>query len=102
MDNFDLFLRLMDEKRYEGLVFGEISAMTQFNRVGKTVANDACARGSARTLVNGSDYPLPAVNPYSNAAAREAGLHHPAGRRIVSKRSTTTIHCYSISFSNAP
>src|ERR1044071_2200416 len=33
--NFDLFLRLMDEKRYEGLVFGEVSAMTQFNRIGK-------------------------------------------------------------------
>ena len=32
VDNFDLFLRLMDEKRYEGLVFGELSAMTQFNR----------------------------------------------------------------------
>ncbi len=35
VDNFDLFLRLMDEKRYEGLVFGELSAMTQFNRSGK-------------------------------------------------------------------
>src|ERR1043166_3594658 len=31
-DNFDMFLRLMDDVRYEGLVFGEISAMTQFNR----------------------------------------------------------------------
>ena len=35
VDNFDLFLRLMDEKRYDGLVFGELSAMTQFNRSGK-------------------------------------------------------------------
>jgi len=30
--NFDLFLRLMDEKRYHGLLFGDISAMTQFTR----------------------------------------------------------------------
>ena len=31
--NFDLFMRLMDEKRYEGLLFGEISATTQRNRL---------------------------------------------------------------------
>jgi predicted TIM-barrel fold metal-dependent hydrolase len=60
--NFDLFLRLMDDKRYDGLVFGDISAMTQFNRIGaplKTVIErtDLHAR-----LVNGSDYPLPAIN----------------------------------------
>ncbi len=42
VDNFDLFLRLMDEKRYEGLVFGELSAMTQFNRSGN-LADDARA-----------------------------------------------------------
>src|SRR5688500_7690056 len=32
--NFELFLRLMEDPRYEGRVFGDISAMTQFNRVG--------------------------------------------------------------------
>src|SRR5215218_42598 len=32
--NFHLFMRLMDDKRYDGLAFGDISAMTQFNRVG--------------------------------------------------------------------
>lgn len=61
VDNFDLFLRLMDEKRYEGLVFGELSAMTQFNRSGKLrtllVREDLHER-----ILNGSDYPLPAVN----------------------------------------
>jgi mannonate dehydratase len=34
-ENFDLFLRLMSAKHYEGLLFGEISAMTQFNRAGR-------------------------------------------------------------------
>ena len=29
---FDLFLRMMDEPKYRGLLFGEISAMLQFNR----------------------------------------------------------------------
>ncbi len=35
LPNFDLFLQLMDEQRYEGLLFADISAMTQFNRTGK-------------------------------------------------------------------
>lgn len=61
VDNFDLFLRLMDEKRYEGLVFGELSAMTQFNRSWKL--RTLLAREDLHErLVNGSDYPLPAVN----------------------------------------
>jgi len=61
-DNFDLFLRLMDEKRYEGLVFGEISAMTQFNRIGKPLQTVLNREDLHERLVNGSDYPLPAVN----------------------------------------
>lgn len=61
VDNFDLFLRLMNEKRYEGLVFGEISAMTQFNRSQKL--RTLLAREDLHErIVNGSDYPLPAVN----------------------------------------
>src|ERR1041385_6673029 len=62
VDNFDLFLRLMDEKRYEGLVFGEISAMTQFNRSGKPLRTMLARQDLHERLVNGSDYPLPAVN----------------------------------------
>jgi len=60
-DNFDLFLRLMDEKRYEGLVFGEISAMTQFNRSEK-LRTILGREDLHERIVNGSDYPLPAVN----------------------------------------
>jgi uncharacterized protein len=62
VDNFDLFLRLMEEKRYEGLVFGEISAMTQFNRSGKPLRTMLAREDLHERLVNGSDYPLPAVN----------------------------------------
>lgn len=60
--NFDLFLRLMDDKRYEGLVFGEISAMTQFNRIGKPLTTILEREDLHQRLVNGSDYPLPAVS----------------------------------------
>lgn len=62
VDNFDLFLRLMEEKRYEGLLFGEISAMTQFNRSGKPLRTILAREDLHERLVNGSDYPLPAVN----------------------------------------
>lgn len=61
VDNFDLFLRLMDERRYEGLVFGELSAMTQFNRSGK-LRTMLAREDLHERIVNGSDYPLPAVN----------------------------------------
>ena len=81
--NFDLFMRLMDDKRYEGLVFGEISAMTQFNRIGKPLMTILGRADLHERLVNGSDYPLPAVNVlirtkplvnrgYINAAERDA------------------------------
>jgi predicted TIM-barrel fold metal-dependent hydrolase len=62
VDNFDLFVRLMNEKRYEGLVFGEISAMTQFNRMGKPLKTILERSDLHERLVNGSDYPLPAIN----------------------------------------
>jgi predicted TIM-barrel fold metal-dependent hydrolase len=62
VDNFDLFLRLMGDKRYDGLVFGEISAMTQFNRSGKPLRTMLEREDLHERLVNGSDYPLPAVN----------------------------------------
>jgi predicted TIM-barrel fold metal-dependent hydrolase len=61
-ENFDLFLRLMSEKRYEGLLFGEISAMTQFNRAGRPLHTILAREELHERLVNGSDYPLPAVN----------------------------------------
>ena len=60
--NFDLFLRLMDEKRYEGLLFADISAMTQYNRTGRPLTTILQREDLHERLVNGSDYPLPAIN----------------------------------------
>ena len=60
--NFELFLRLMDEKRYEGLLFADISAMTQYNRSGKPLTTILQREDLHERLVNGSDYPLPAIN----------------------------------------
>lgn len=60
--NFELFMRLMNEKRYEGLLYGDISAMTQFNRIGKPLTTVLERDDLHERLVNGSDYPLPAIN----------------------------------------
>jgi predicted TIM-barrel fold metal-dependent hydrolase len=60
--NFDLFLRLMSEQKYEGLLFADISAMTQYNRAGYPLRTILEREDLHERLVNGSDYPLPAIN----------------------------------------
>jgi hypothetical protein len=60
--NFDLFLRLMDEEKYRGLLFGEISAVLQYNRFGVSLETLLLRKDLHGRLVNGSDYPLPAIN----------------------------------------
>ncbi len=62
VDNFDLFLRLMNEARYQGLLFGEISAVTLANRLSRPLRILLERDDLHPRLVNGSDYPLPAVN----------------------------------------
>jgi len=62
VDNFDLFMRLMDEPRYDGLLFGEISSITQSNRLPDVLRELLERPDLHHRLVNGSDYPLPAVN----------------------------------------
>jgi mannonate dehydratase len=60
--NFDLFLRLMDEPRYEGKLYGEISAITQVNRLPDPLVVLLGRSDLHHRLINGSDYPLPAIN----------------------------------------
>lgn len=60
---FELFLRLMDEPQYEGSLFGDLSAMTLSNR-DPAVLRELLTRSDLHPrLVNGSDYPLPAIDP---------------------------------------
>lgn len=63
VENFDLFTRLMDEPRYEGKLFGDISALTQLNRLGKPLTTVLHRDDWHPRLLNGSDYPLPGVMP---------------------------------------
>ncbi len=60
--SFELFTRLMDTPAYQNLVFGEISAVTLFNHA--WVIKPLLERTDwHKRLLNGSDYPLPAVSP---------------------------------------
>ncbi len=62
VSNFDLFARLMDEGRYNKLLFGDISALPLINRV--SVLEKVIVRSDwHERLVNGSDYPLPGIVP---------------------------------------
>lgn len=63
VSNFDLFARMMEEQRYEKLLFGEISAMTQLNRIGPALQTVLTRDDWHHRLLNGSDYPLPGVMP---------------------------------------
>ncbi|MFN3402628.1 MAG: amidohydrolase family protein [Cytophagaceae bacterium] len=60
--NYKLFFRLMEEKKYEGLLFGDISAIIQINRMGKPLKAVLQKEEIHHRLINGSDYPLPAIN----------------------------------------
>ncbi|MBT5230439.1 MAG: amidohydrolase family protein [Methylococcales bacterium] len=63
ISNFDLFARLMGEAGLEGTLFGEISAVTQRNRVDEGLEQLLVNTQWHSRLVNGSDYPLPGVMP---------------------------------------
>lgn len=63
VDSFELFARLMGEARYAGRVYGDISAMTQVNRAGGSLARALEREEWHARLLNGSDYPLPGLMP---------------------------------------
>jgi predicted TIM-barrel fold metal-dependent hydrolase len=59
----DLFLRLMGEKQYEGRLYGDLSAVVLVNRDGDVLGELLAATELHARLVNGSDYPLVAIDP---------------------------------------
>jgi uncharacterized protein len=59
---FDLFMRMMDEPAYEELLFGEISAVTFFNHLSEPLRVLLERPDLHPRLINGSDYPVCAIN----------------------------------------
>ena len=60
--SFDLFMRLMDDPRYDRLLFADISATTQVNRLPGPLTTIIKRQDLHHRLLDGSDYPLPAIN----------------------------------------
>ena len=69
VDNFDLFMRLIAEPKWNGVLFGETSALALVNRVGRPLETVLKDEGLQGRLVNGSDYPLPAINALQQTGA---------------------------------
>ena len=63
LGSFELFARLMDEPRYVGRLYGDISAMTQTARAGAALSHVLQREDWHARLLYGSDYPLPGVFP---------------------------------------
>ena len=113
VESFSLFRRMMDDRKFEKHLFGDISAMTQVNRAGPVLAEVLERSEWHPRLLNGSDYPLPGVMPvYSvdylvslglldgSAAAplKEIRLHNPLLFDFVLKRQ---LRAHGKSFSTA-
>ncbi|WNM58488.1 amidohydrolase family protein [Candidatus Nitrospira allomarina] len=57
----DLAIQMLEDPKYTGLVFADISALTQYNRHHNL--DKILSKPSIHSrLINGSDYPLPAIN----------------------------------------
>ena len=66
-----LFLRLLDKPEWKGQLWGDVSAMIQFNRCDKLAALLERPEIHDR-LLNGSDYPLPAINVLARSGKLES------------------------------
>ncbi|MBI2950336.1 MAG: amidohydrolase family protein [Verrucomicrobia bacterium] len=60
--SYELVLRLLREPKYRGLLYADISAMTQFHRLPEPLLAILEAEDVHGQLVDGSDYPLPGLN----------------------------------------
>lgn len=63
LECFSLFSRMMDEPQFFGLLFGDISALTESSRVGPLLRSVLERSHWHSRLLNGSDYPLPGYLP---------------------------------------
>jgi len=62
VDNFELFMRLIENPAYEGLLFADISGMTLLSQIGDPLKIMLSRADLHHRLLYGSDYPLPAVS----------------------------------------
>ena len=81
--SFDRFMRLFTDPSYDTNLFGDISALTQINRSTEPLQELIAAPELHHRLVNGSDYPLPALRVlFSTGKWQIAGLLDGEQRRL--------------------
>lgn len=72
VENYRLFARMMAQAQYAKNLYGDISALTQINRMAYLKPLLARTEWQGR-LLNGSDYPLPGVMPLFSVKRIAAG-----------------------------
>ena len=81
---YALFRRMLADPRWEGRLFGDVSATTQFNRVEPILPDLLGSPDLHPRLLNGSDYPLPAIDPLVRTGLLvDLGLLDPAERPAI-------------------
>lgn len=86
ISNFELFARLMDEPAWRGQLYGDLSAVAQINRLGPSLITLLKRQDWHDRLINGSDYPLPAVMPlFSLKAIVRRGLLHRDTAEVINR-----------------
>jgi uncharacterized protein len=83
---YALFRRLLDDPRWQGRLFGDVSAMTQFNRCDSALPDVLRSEAIHGRLLNGSDYPLPAIDPLIRTGKLvDIGLLDEAERPLINE-----------------
>jgi predicted TIM-barrel fold metal-dependent hydrolase len=84
--NVELFLRLMADPAYRGRLYGDLSAITQINRLPTALRTLLAHPEFDDRLLNGSDYPLPGVNVIIwTRRLVQLGMITPAERRALNE-----------------
>jgi len=83
VSNFELWLRLMEERRSTGLLYADFSALTQYNRCEEPLRQLLLREDFHSRLVHGSDYPLPAINALIRTGTLEDLGYITSGERRV-------------------
>jgi uncharacterized protein len=60
---FDAFMRVFTEAAWAKRLFADVSALVQLNRCGQPLREMLLSKDLHPRLVNGSDYPLPSIDP---------------------------------------
>lgn len=82
---FQLAIEMLQDKRYETSLFADISAITQSNRIDKLEAI-LDMQVLHHRFINGSDYPLPAINIlYKTSQLEDMGFISDRERELINE-----------------